>query len=75
MCTHRRCLEREQPNGPTYLLQLLPRLIELQLVGTFKLDFVTTDANGRKVRPAGCDLLQIVGNKIATKNAFRKQRG
>jgi hypothetical protein len=31
MCTHRRCLEREQPNGPTYLLQLLPRLIELQL--------------------------------------------
>ena len=31
MFTHRRFLEREQPNGPTYLLQLLPRLIELQL--------------------------------------------
>jgi hypothetical protein len=35
MFTHRRFLEREQPNGPTYLLQLLPRLIELQLSQIF----------------------------------------
>jgi len=44
-------------------------------IGTFEWDFVTTDANGLTVRTAGCDLLQFVGDKVATKNAFRKQRG
>ena len=44
-------------------------------IGTFEWDFVTTDANGLTVRTAGCDLLRFVGDKVATKNAFRKQRG
>ena len=44
-------------------------------IGTFEWDFVTTDLTGQKVRTAGCDLLQFVGDKVAVKNAFRKQRG
>ena len=44
-------------------------------LGTFEWDFVSTDANGQKVRTAGCDLLQFVGDKVAMKNAFRKQSG
>ena len=44
-------------------------------IGTFEWDFVTTDANGQKVRTAGCDLLRFVDDKVAVKNAFRKQRG
>jgi hypothetical protein len=38
-------------------------------------DFVAADASGQKVRTAGCDLLEFVGDKVAKKNAFRKQRG
>jgi ketosteroid isomerase-like protein len=44
-------------------------------IGTFEWDFVTMDANGQRLRTAGCDLLQFVGDKVAVKNAFRKQRG
>jgi hypothetical protein len=44
-------------------------------VGTFEWDFVTTGPDGQKVRTAGCDLLRFVGDKVATKNAFRKVRG
>jgi ketosteroid isomerase-like protein len=44
-------------------------------IGTFEWDFVAADASGRPVRTAGCDLLEFVGDKVATKNAFRKQRG
>jgi uncharacterized protein (TIGR02246 family) len=44
-------------------------------IGTFEWDFVTTDSSGQKVRTAGCDLLRFVDDKIAIKNAFRKQRG
>jgi len=44
-------------------------------IGTFEWDFVTTDLGGHEVRTAGCDLLQFVGDKVAVKNAFRKQRG
>ena len=44
-------------------------------VGTFEWDFVASDASGNKVRTAGRDLLEFVGDKVATKNAFRKQRG
>jgi hypothetical protein len=43
-------------------------------VGTFEWDFVATDPDGQKVRTAGCDLLRFVGDKVATKNAFRKPR-
>ncbi|MGD0421531.1 MAG: nuclear transport factor 2 family protein [Xanthobacteraceae bacterium] len=43
-------------------------------IGTFEWDFVATDAGGRLVRTAGCDLLEFVGDKVAKKNAFRKQR-
>ncbi len=43
-------------------------------IGTFEWDFVATDASGNKVRTAGCDLLHFVGDKVASKNAFRKQR-
>ena len=44
-------------------------------VGTFEWDFVATAPDGQKVRTAGCDLLRFVGDKVATKNAFRKMRG
>jgi ketosteroid isomerase-like protein len=44
-------------------------------IGTFEWDFVATDSSGQKVRTAGCDLLRFVGDKVAIKNAFRKQRG
>jgi SnoaL-like domain len=44
-------------------------------VGTFEWDFVTTGSDGQKVRTAGCDLLQFVGDKVVTKNAFRKVGG
>jgi hypothetical protein len=44
-------------------------------IGTFEWDFVTTDADGLEVRTAGCDLLRFVGDKVATRNAFRKPRG
>ena len=44
-------------------------------VGIFEWDFVTTGSDGQKVRTAGCDLLRFVGDKVATKNAFRKVRG
>jgi uncharacterized protein (TIGR02246 family) len=44
-------------------------------IGTFEWDFVTMDSSGRKLRTAGCDLLRFVDDKIAIKNAFRKQRG
>jgi len=42
-------------------------------IGTSEWDF-TTDANGQMVHTAGCDFLRIVGDKVETKNAFRKQR-
>ena len=44
-------------------------------IGTFEWDFVATDPNGQTVRTAGCDLLQFVGDQVAAKSAFRKQRG
>jgi ketosteroid isomerase-like protein len=44
-------------------------------IGTFEWDFVATDSSGQMVRIAGYDLLQFVGDKVAVKNAFRKQRG
>jgi uncharacterized protein (TIGR02246 family) len=44
-------------------------------IGTFEWDFVATDANGKVIRTAGCDLLEFVGDKVSKKNAFRKQRG
>jgi uncharacterized protein (TIGR02246 family) len=44
-------------------------------IGTFEWDFVVTDANGQPLRSAGCDLLEFAGDKVAKKNAFRKQRG
>jgi ketosteroid isomerase-like protein len=44
-------------------------------IGTFEWDFLATDSNGYKVRTAGCDLLRFTADKVAVKNAFRKQRG
>jgi ketosteroid isomerase-like protein len=44
-------------------------------IGIFEWDFVATDSSGQKVRIAGCDLLQFIDDKVAVKNAFRKQRG
>jgi ketosteroid isomerase-like protein len=44
-------------------------------IGTFEWDFVATDANGRLVRTAGCDLLEFEGDKVVKKNAFRKILG
>jgi ketosteroid isomerase-like protein len=43
-------------------------------IGTFEWDFVTTKADGSTERIAGCDLLRFVEDKVAVKNAFRKQR-
>lgn len=42
--------------------------------GTFEWDFVATDASGKVVRTAGCDLLEFVGDRVSKKNAFRKVR-
>ena len=44
-------------------------------IGTFEWDFVTTDASGRQVTTAGCDLLHFKGDMVAMKNAFRKVCG
>jgi uncharacterized protein (TIGR02246 family) len=43
-------------------------------IGTFEWDFVATNASGKLVRTAGCDLLEFSGDKISKKNAFRKVR-
>ena len=43
-------------------------------IGTFEWDFVVTKAHGATERIAGCDLLKFEGDKVAVKNAFRKQR-
>jgi uncharacterized protein (TIGR02246 family) len=44
-------------------------------LGTFEWDFIATDASGKAVRTAGCDLLEFKGDLIAKKNAFRKALG
>ena len=44
-------------------------------IGTFEWDFVTSNSSDQKVRTAGCNLLQFVDDKVAVKNAVRKQRG
>lgn len=43
-------------------------------IGTFEWDFVNTKADGSREQIAGCDLLKFKGDKVAVKNAFRKQR-
>ncbi len=44
-------------------------------IGTFEWDFIATDASGKSVSTAGCDLLEFKGDMVAKKNAFRKVRG
>ena len=44
-------------------------------IGTFEWDFIATDASGKSVSRAGCDLLEFKGDMVAKKNAFRKARG
>jgi uncharacterized protein (TIGR02246 family) len=44
-------------------------------IGSFEWDFVATDASGKPVTTAGCDLLSFRGDKVIVKNAFRKARG
>jgi ketosteroid isomerase-like protein len=41
-------------------------------IGTFEWDFVATDATGKSVTTAGCDLLEFRGDMVVSKNAFRK---
>jgi hypothetical protein len=43
--------------------------------GTFECDFIATDASGKSVNTAGCDLLEFEGDMVVKKNAFRKVRG
>ena len=43
-------------------------------VGTFEWDFIATDASGKSVSTAGCDLLEFEGDMVVKKNAFRKVR-
>jgi ketosteroid isomerase-like protein len=43
--------------------------------GTFEWDFVASDATGKSVTTAGCDLLEFSGDMVVRKNAFRKVRG
>jgi ketosteroid isomerase-like protein len=43
-------------------------------VGSFEWDFVASDASGKPVATAGCDLLAFRGDKVILKNAFRKAR-
>lgn len=51
------------------------RVVVLGDLGTFEWDFIASDANGRSVTTAGCDLLEFRGDMIAKKNAFRKAKG
>ena len=44
-------------------------------LGSFEWDFVATDASGKSVTTAGCDLLTFRGDKVISKNAFRKAKG
>jgi ketosteroid isomerase-like protein len=44
-------------------------------IGSFEWDFVATDASGKSVTTAGCDLLAFRGDKVILKNAFRKAKG
>jgi ketosteroid isomerase-like protein len=44
-------------------------------IGTFEWNFIATDASGKSVSTAGCDLLEFKGDMVAKKNAFRKVRG
>jgi ketosteroid isomerase-like protein len=44
-------------------------------IGSFEWDFVATDASGKPVTTAGCDLLAFRGDKVILKNAFRKAKG
>ena len=43
-------------------------------IGSFEWDFVATDVSGTSVRTAGCDLLAFRGDKVISKNAFRKAK-
>jgi ketosteroid isomerase-like protein len=43
-------------------------------MGSFEWDFVATDANGKQLTTAGCDLLAFRGDKVILKNAFRKAK-
>ena len=43
-------------------------------IGSFEWDFVATDASGKPVTTAGCDLLAFRGDKVIVKNAFRKAK-
>jgi hypothetical protein len=43
-------------------------------VGTFEWDFIATDASGKSVSTAACDLLEFEGDMVVKKNAFRKAR-
>jgi SnoaL-like domain len=44
-------------------------------IGTFEWDFVASDATGKSVTTAGCDLLEFRGDMVVKKNAFRKAVG
>jgi ketosteroid isomerase-like protein len=44
-------------------------------IGTFEWDFVASDATGKSITTAGCDLLEFRGDMVVKKNAFRKARG
>jgi len=43
--------------------------------GSFEWDFVATDASGKSVTTAGCDLLASRGEEVIVKNALRKTKG
>ena len=43
-------------------------------IGWFEWDFVATDASGKSVTTAGCDLLAFRGDQVVLKNAFRKAK-
>ena len=43
-------------------------------IGWFEWDFVATDASGKSVTTAGCDLLAFRGDHVILKNAFRKAK-
>ena len=44
-------------------------------LGTFEWDFVASDASGKRVVTAGCDLLEFRDGMVTKKNAFRKALG
>jgi hypothetical protein len=78
----RRSPEKTKSKGVRRFLDRFPggRFENLKVVvagnfGTLQWDFVASDASGKSVTAAGCDLLEFRDGMVTKKNAFRKVKG